>query len=201
MGETDLPTQLLRHEFVTQSRRGQPVTPLMDSYTEYDGGVTSLMFFPVHWFTTCNDYGMLARFTPLAPQETEVELTWLVHPEEQEGIDYKVEEVTWLWLKTIEEDLHICADNQAGVNSQFYGPGPYSKMEGTADGFTEWYLREFKTHPRTASWAARTDRPFPPFTRGEAACGRWSRTHPRPGDPKVRDSTKPPSRPGGTQDP
>ena len=101
------------------------MAPLMGSYAEYDGGVTSLMFFPVHWFTACNDYGMLARFTPLSPQETEVELTWLVHPEAREGVDYEVEEVTWLWLKTLQEDLHICANNQAGVNSRYYEPGPY----------------------------------------------------------------------------
>ena len=132
---------------MTQSRLGQPVAPLMGSYTEYDGGVTSLMFFPVHWFTACNDHGMLARFTPLSPQQTEVELTWLVHPEAVEGIDYEVEEVTWLWLKTVEEDLVICANNQAGVNSRYYQPGPYSKMEGTADRFMEWYLNELNIDP------------------------------------------------------
>ena len=132
----------IRRGFLTQSRQGQPVAPLMGSYTEYDGGVTSLMFFPVHWFTACNDHGMLARFTPLSPRETEVELTWLVHPEAVEGVDYEVEHVTWLWLKTVEEDLHICANNQAGVNSRYYQPGPYSKMEGTADRFMEWYLKE-----------------------------------------------------------
>jgi len=93
---------------------------------------------------------MLARFTPVPPQETDVELTWLVHPEAVEEIDYEVEEVTWLWLKTVEEDLHICANNQAEVNSRFYEPGPYSKMEGKADRFVEWYLRELNTDPLAA---------------------------------------------------
>ena len=56
----------IRKGFVTQSRGGQPVAPLMGEYDEYDGGITAIQFFPLNWIVACNDYAMLSRFTPVS---------------------------------------------------------------------------------------------------------------------------------------
>ena len=98
----------------------------MGDYDAYDGGVSSMMFFPIHWLVAGNDYGMATRFTPRSPPD----------------------EVTWLWLKTLEEDKEICENNQAGVNSRYYRPGPYSTAEETVDRFCKWYLEELDVNSR-----------------------------------------------------
>ena len=49
---------------------------------------------------------------------------------------------------TLEEDKEICENNQAGVNSRYYRPGPYSTAEETVDRFCQWYLEELGTNPR-----------------------------------------------------
>ena len=130
----------IREGFLTQSREGRPVAPLMGDFKEYDGGVTATQFFPINWLVADNDYAMLVRFTPVDVQSTEVEITYLVHQDAVEGRDYQVEEVTWLWRKTMEEDQKITEDNQAGVNSRFYRPGPHARDEVALAEFLSWYL-------------------------------------------------------------
>jgi hypothetical protein len=43
---------------------------------------------------------------------------------------------------TSEADKRIVEDNQLGVNSRFYEPGPYAPMEARVAAWTEWYLKE-----------------------------------------------------------
>lgn len=130
----------IRKGFVTQSRDGQSVAPLMGDLTEHDGGVTTLSVYPLHFTTASSDYATLFRFMPLDVQLTEVELTWLVDEGAVEGRDYDVDRITWLWRITTEQDKQIVDDNQAGVNSRFYRPGPYSDFEPDVKRFIEWYL-------------------------------------------------------------
>ena len=44
------------------------------------------------------------------------------------------------WVK--DQDKKIVDDNQAGVNSMAYVPGPYSQAEQGLVSFTTWYLRQ-----------------------------------------------------------
>lgn len=133
----------IREGFLTQSKDGRPLAPLMGDLREYDGGVTGMQFFPINWLVGGNDYAMLARFTPIAVQETEAEITWLVHQDAVEGRDYQVDDITWLWRYTMEEDKKITENNQAGVNSRFYRPGPHSQEE-SLDEFLGWYLAQIR---------------------------------------------------------
>ena len=87
---------------------------------------------------------MLARFTPVSPTRTEAEFSWMVREDAREGQDYDPERVSWLWRTTAAEDWTICEDNQRGVNSRRYQPGPYSQVEGSVDALLEWYLRELR---------------------------------------------------------
>jgi Rieske 2Fe-2S family protein len=47
-----------------------------------------------------------------------------------------------LWRVTTEADKGITENNQKGVISRFYRPGPYSPMEPNAKRFADWYLKE-----------------------------------------------------------
>jgi Rieske 2Fe-2S family protein len=128
--------------YQTSSRDGEPVAPLMGSFAEYDGGETQAGIGPQCGFLGYSDYVLAVQFHPQAPQQTLMELTWLVDGSAREGADYDVERLTWLWDVTTRQDEKITADNQLGVNSRFYRPGPYSEGEATTAQFTAWYLEQ-----------------------------------------------------------
>ena len=56
----------------------------------------------------------------------------------EEAVDR--ERLVWMWDVTTIEDTRIIGDNQKGVNSRFYRPGPYSTMESFCVEFVAWYL-------------------------------------------------------------
>jgi phenylpropionate dioxygenase-like ring-hydroxylating dioxygenase large terminal subunit len=126
----------------TQSEGGRPVAPLMGDFKQYDGGLTRSVGYPLFWFVANNDHAFLTRFAPLDPQQTEVDLTWIVHPDAQAGVDYDPLAVSWLMRNTLEQDIQLCERNQAGINSDRYRPGPYSGVEDDVYDFVAWYLRE-----------------------------------------------------------
>ena len=59
---------------------------------------------------------------------------------DKEGKDYDKDELTWLWDVTTIADKTIIENNQAGVNSRYYTPGPFSEMEDFTVGMINWYL-------------------------------------------------------------
>lgn len=122
------------------SQTGLPVAPIMGDFGQADGGYTSWRIHPGQYFLSPCDHGVLNRFTPLAVDRTLQEMIWLVHPDAAEGRDYNVEELTWLWRVTNDQDLKIIEDNQRGVASRVYEPGPYSKAEHGPTRFVKWYL-------------------------------------------------------------
>lgn len=133
--------QPINRGFKTQSQNGEPVAPLMGDFTEYDGGSAAIQFYPFNWYVANNDYAMIVRFTPVSADDTEVEVTWLVNGSAIEGSDYEVEKIVWLWKNTLEQDKQIVENNQKGVNSRFYSPGPHSTMEKLGE-FYKWYFSQ-----------------------------------------------------------
>ena len=65
---------------------------------------------------------------------------WLVHKDAVEGVDYDLEELTYVWLQTNDQDRRIVEENALGIRSPAYEPGPYSvQHEGGVMQFVEWY--------------------------------------------------------------
>ena len=89
----------------------------------------------------CNDFATLFTFIPISTLHTQVELMWLVHKDAEEGKDYNLDEMRWMWDKTTIADKKIIEDNQKGVLSKKYEPGPLSQMEKALDNFKQWYLK------------------------------------------------------------
>ncbi len=121
---------------------GKPVAPLMGDFSDYDGGVTSTHVAPCSFFIAYPDHGVIYRFIPLTATTSAMELIWLVKGGAKEGVDYDLDRLTWLWRVTTEADKRITENNQRGVNSRFYQPGPYSPAEPNAIGWVAWYLAE-----------------------------------------------------------
>ncbi len=127
---------------VTGSENGLPVAPLMGDFTDYDGGFSYVDVGPASFFLAYADHGVMYLFVPRAPQKTDMEIIWLVKGGAREGTDYDRERLTWLWRVTSVADKRIIDQNQKGVNSRYYRPGPYGPMESQTRSFTEWYQKE-----------------------------------------------------------
>jgi glycine betaine catabolism A len=95
---------------------------------------------------TCDTVFMFSAM-PTGPEETVVTSKWLIHKDAVEGVDYKVENLTALWTKTNSQDLDLCENNQRGVNSIGYVPGPYSEeAESAVMHFDDWYCNEARIY-------------------------------------------------------
>lgn len=131
-----------RPGWVSESLDGQPVAPLLGDLTDRDAGVFAIVQYPNFWLEASSDYCWTMRTTPLEPTRTRVDLAWLVREDAVEGVDYEVERVVAFWKATGEQDWQLCENNQAGVNSSRYQPGPYAPCESGVETFLLWYLRQ-----------------------------------------------------------
>ncbi|MFT9014508.1 MAG: aromatic ring-hydroxylating dioxygenase subunit alpha [Acetobacter sp.] len=88
------------------------------------------------------DFTFMFSALPIGPEETLVVAKWLVHKDAEEGIDYTREGLIELWNATNLQDRDLVENNQRGVNSTGYLPGPYcERSEALALRFTDWYCR------------------------------------------------------------
>ena len=51
----------IRPGFLTQTRDGQPVAPLMGQFTRYDGAISAMQMFPLNWIVASNDHAMAVQ--------------------------------------------------------------------------------------------------------------------------------------------
>ncbi len=129
---------------ITGSEDGQSVAPLLGDIKGYDGGTTDFQVGPVTFALAYCDYVVIYRFTPTSSDTSECDITWLVNGDAEEGKDYDVERLIWLWDVTTTADKRIIENNAKGVNSRSYKPGPLSLMEEFTWQYMSWYLRAIK---------------------------------------------------------
>ncbi len=110
-----------------------------------DAGALMVFHYPTTWNHFLSDHSITFRVTPIGPQETEVQTTWLVHKDAVEGVDYNLHDLTVVWEHTNDEDRRVVEDNQAGINSPAYEPGPYSAShEDGVIQFVAWYMARMR---------------------------------------------------------
>jgi Rieske 2Fe-2S family protein len=69
-----------------------------------------------------------------------------VHQDAVEGVDYDLGRLTEVWNATNDQDRALAENNQRGVNSIAYVPGPYSPLaEQLVLRFTDWYCAAVET--------------------------------------------------------
>ncbi|MBA8880333.1 aromatic ring-hydroxylating oxygenase subunit alpha [Phyllobacterium myrsinacearum] len=124
------------------SEDGSPIGPLMGRFTEFDGGVTSIHLGGTSFLVCYPDHGMIYRFIPKTADTCEMELIWLVRGDAEEGKDYDLEKLTWLWKVTTAEDKTIIEHTARGVRSHYFVPGPIAPMEYNELRYIQWYLDE-----------------------------------------------------------
>lgn len=138
----------IKEGWLTESRDGRPVAPLMGRCTGYDGGITYVAFNFMNYLIASNDHAVLFRFTPIGETLTDVEAIWLVDGNAVAGRDYDPDAVSWVWAATLAQDARITEANQAGIGSSRYRPGPYSEQERMNRKFTRWYIDRLTARSR-----------------------------------------------------
>jgi Rieske 2Fe-2S family protein len=130
---------------VSYTDSGQPaVKKLLSDEIPRDANIGALLVFhyPTTWNHFLADHAISFRVLPLGPTRTQLTTKWLVHREAVEGVDYDREELTRVWLSTNEQDRRIVHENQIGMNTPTYEPGPFSHTEESGVGqFIDWYSR------------------------------------------------------------
>jgi Rieske 2Fe-2S family protein len=124
----------------TMSGKAAVRRPLSDGVTEPRIGALLLFHYPTTWNHVLGDHAVSFRVTPIGPKQTQVTTKWLVHKDAVEGVDYTIDELTRVWMATNDQDRRIVEENQIGVSSPAFEPGPYAEShEGGVMQFVEWY--------------------------------------------------------------
>ncbi|MFT5720092.1 MAG: Rieske 2Fe-2S family protein [Motiliproteus sp.] len=103
-------------------------------------GSMRILHLPNSWNHMQGDHLVVFRVLPISAQESLVTTKWFVHKDAQEGVDYDVAKLRHVWDATNEQDRVLGEENQRGINSMSYQPGPYSETyEFALINFTQWY--------------------------------------------------------------
>ena len=129
---------------LSETKDGKPGSILMGKFKEFDGGYTTVGTSPFNSLIMSNDFATTFTFIPRGPMETDVEIMWLVHEDAIEGKDYDLNNLIWMWDQTTIADKKIIENNQKGVISMKYIPGPLSEMELGLKKLKKWYLTHLK---------------------------------------------------------
>jgi Rieske 2Fe-2S family protein len=132
----------LVENYVSETMDGRQVAPLMGDYARPTVGTLRLRALPNFWNHSSCDHCVSTRLLPAGPDLTRARVIWLVDQAAQEGKDYQLEKLLPFWHLTSEQDWDICENQQRGVRSSAYVPGPYSTYkEYNVDAFVRWYLQ------------------------------------------------------------
>jgi Rieske 2Fe-2S family protein len=103
-------------------------------------GSMRILHLPNSWNHMQSDHVIVFRVLPISAQETLVTTKWFVHKDAVEGVDYDVAKLRQVWDATNEQDKRLGEENQRGINSVAYQPGPYSETyEFGVINFLDWY--------------------------------------------------------------
>jgi Rieske 2Fe-2S family protein len=130
--------------YQTGSEDGKPVAPLLGDFSDYDGGASDFTFGAFSFLLAYSDHVVAYVFTPVDQHHSTCEIYWLVRGDAEEGRDYDVDRLTWLWHITTLADREIITNNARGVQSRYYEPGPFARMEKAERIYTEWLLQELQ---------------------------------------------------------
>ena len=132
--------------YLSETMDGQQVAPLMGDYTKPTVGTLRMRTLPNFWNHSSCDHAVSTRLLPAGPRATLVRVIWLVREDAVEAKDYDLKKLLPFWQLTSEQDWEICENQQQGVNSRAYTPGPYSLYkEYNVDSFVCWYLKKLSS--------------------------------------------------------
>ncbi len=103
-------------------------------------GSMRILHLPNSWNHMQSDHFIVFRVLPISAQESLVTTKWFVHKDAVPGVDYDPERLRQVWDATNDQDRILGEENQRGINSIGYQPGPYSETyEFGVINFLDWY--------------------------------------------------------------
>jgi glycine betaine catabolism A len=127
-------------ESYTMSTKAAVAKPLIPSVQESRLGSLLMFNYPSTWNHVLSDHAVSFRVLPIGPKQTAVTTKWLVNAEAVEGVDYDLPTLVEVWNATNDQDRRIVEENQIGVSSPAFEPGPYNLLhEGGVVQFVDWY--------------------------------------------------------------
>ena len=103
-------------------------------------GSMRILHLPNSWNHMQSDHFIVFRVLPISAQESIVTTKWFVHKDAVEGVDYDPARLRQVWDATNDQDRVLGEENQLGINSVGYEPGPYSEtFEFGVINFLDWY--------------------------------------------------------------
>ena len=135
---------------VSMTPDGSPAcTKTLGSLDEHQRelGSVRLLHLPNTWNHIQSDHAVTFSVIPLNARQTQLTTRWLVHADAVEGVDYDLDHLTTVWQRTNEQDRTLAENNQRGIETRGYRPGPYLPLieAGTAE-FTEWYVQTLRAN-------------------------------------------------------
>ena len=116
------------------------VKKLMGRIKNPELGSMRILHLPNSWNHAQSDHIVAFQVKPLGPRKTEVTTKWVVHKDAVEGVDYDLDRLTYVWDETNKQDRRLVENNQRGINSMAYQPGPYSATyEFGVINFIDWF--------------------------------------------------------------
>ncbi|MEO9944418.1 MAG: aromatic ring-hydroxylating dioxygenase subunit alpha [Paraglaciecola sp.] len=113
---------------------------LMGRIKNPDLGSMRILHLPNSWNHAQSDHIVAFQVKPIGPRLTEVTTKWIVHKDAVEGVDYDLDRLTYVWDETNKQDRTLAENNQRGINSMAYQPGPYSTTyEYGVVNFIDWF--------------------------------------------------------------
>ncbi len=135
----------LLEDAVSYTMDGKLAAPMLPGMPFANAGTLLFFHYPNTWNHYLSDHVLNFRMLPISATETEVQTTWLVQRDAVEGKDYDLTRLTEVWEATNDEDRRVVEENQIGISSPAYRPGPYSKkQESGVDQFIKWYLEKLR---------------------------------------------------------
>ncbi|TKC78102.1 aromatic ring-hydroxylating dioxygenase subunit alpha [Trinickia terrae] len=99
------------------------------------------------WTHVMSDHAVISYIIPLAPDKTLVRTKWLVHADAVEGIDYRLSDLTEVWVATNAQDADLVAITHRGTQDPGYIPGQFSPFTETyVEQFSRWYASRLNAH-------------------------------------------------------
>jgi len=119
---------------------GQGCAKTMGRIKNRELGSMRILHLPNSWNHMQSDHFIVFRVLPISAQESLVTTKWFVHKDAVEGVDYDPERLRQVWDATNDQDRVLGEQNQLGINSMAYQPGPYSEtFEFGVVNFMDWY--------------------------------------------------------------
>jgi len=120
---------------------------LLGNFKQPEGSGLSLWTHPNSWNHFLTDHIVTFAVFPLSVDRTLVRTKWLVAADAVEGVDYNLDDLTWVWTQTNAQDQSLAEGAYRGICSGGYRPGPLADEEYLVKQFLSWYSDQLTETP------------------------------------------------------